>query len=176
MQRSARVDAPSRSSPHDEGRLVEEMRTLRSQRTSRDLRTARALQVLEQTNSSRVRNAAALALADMKAHCAKETLVSLLAKPDTKGARGSLLYALEQLGEHVPLPILIQIIVDDTYEAREEALAFIITQRIECSTEEFVRSRAQLEATATSSTDAERLQAIRRALDYLGEKHYSGAG
>ena len=127
--------------------------------------------MLEQTNSSRVRNAAALALADLRALSAKDALVNLLIRPETTGARGTLLYALEQLKAHVPLPILAEIILDESYEAREEALGLIAQDRIECSAEEFERARARLEA-ARVQADDERSQAIGRALEYLTAKHY----
>jgi HEAT repeat protein len=125
------------------------------------------MQILEQTNSARVRNAAALALADLRAHNAKEALINLLTRPETQGARGTLLYALKQLGANIPLPILADIIADESYEAREEALGLIVQGRIECSTEEFARARAKLEA-AHASADGERSEAIGRALEYLG--------
>jgi HEAT repeat protein len=127
------------------------------------------MRILEHTNSARVRNAAALALVDLRAHDAKDALIDLLQRPGTRGARGTLLYALQQLGENVPLPILTEIIIDDSYEAREEALAFIISSHIECSAEEFARSRVRLEA-AASSADTDRLNAIHRALEYLWSK------
>jgi HEAT repeat protein len=146
--------------------LVEELRRLKSQRSPREPRVAKAAQILEQTHSSRVRNAAALALADLRAHSAKDALINLLTRPDTQGSRGTLLYALEQLGADVPLPILADIIANDSYEAREEALAAIAGDRIECSAEEFARARARLEA-AHASADGEVSEAIRRALEYL---------
>jgi HEAT repeat protein len=154
----------------DEGRLIAELRSLKSQRSRRGSRAAQAMKILEETNSSRVRNAAALALADLRAHSAKDTLIDLLSQPETRGSRGTLLYALEQLGADVPLPILAEIIVDESYEAREEALALIVSNRIEFSGKEFACSKARLEA-ARASADAERLQAIRRALEAMEINH-----
>jgi hypothetical protein len=154
----------------DEGRLVEELRSLKSQRSPRQARIAKATQILEQTNSSRVRNAAALALTDMRAREAKDALINLLTRPDTIGSRGTLLYALEQLKADVPLPILAEIILNESYEARGEALGLISRDRIEYSAEEFARVRARLEAAHTSG-DNERSKAILRALQYLRTKH-----
>ena len=150
----------------DEGRVIEELRSLKSQRSSRRSRAAKAMQILEHTSSSRVRNAAALALVDLRVPDAKHALVNLLTRPDTKGSRGTLLYALEQLGAAVPLPILAEIIADESYEAREEALALIARDPIECPAGELARARATLEA-ARPSADDERSQAIRRALEHL---------
>jgi HEAT repeat protein len=159
------------SSARDENRLIEELRSLKSQRSPRRSRAAKALQILEQTNSSRVRNAAAVALADLRDSSAKGALIDLLTRPDTKGARGTLLYVLEQLGADVPLPVLADIIAEESYEAREEALALIARGRIGCRPGEVARARATLEA-ARGSADAERNQAIGRALAHLGTNHY----
>jgi hypothetical protein len=112
-----------------------------------------------------------LALADLRANDAKDELIDLLTRPDTRGSRGSLLYALGQLGAAIPLPILAEIIANDSYEAREEALTFIGSNRIEYSADEFANAKATLE-TAAISADPERLQAIRRALGNLSVKHY----
>jgi hypothetical protein len=127
--------------------------------------------ILEQTNSSRVRNAAALALADLRAYGATDKLIDMLSRPDTRGSRGTLLYSLEQLRVDIPLPVLADIIINEPYEAMEEALAFIVSNRFECSADDFTRSKAELES-AASSSDTERPQAIRRALEYLRTKHY----
>jgi hypothetical protein len=94
-----------------------------------------------------------------------------IARPDTRGSRGSLLYALGQLGAAIPLPILAEIITDDSYEAREEALTFIRSNRVECSADEFATAKTALEAASTSG-DAETLQAVQRALKFLRAKHY----
>lgn len=154
--------APAR----DEARLIRKLRSLKGERSPRGARIAQALDILEKTKSPRVRNAAALALADLRAHNAKDKLVDLLTRSDTRGSRGTLLYALEQLGAVVPVAILADIIIDESYEAREEALELIVTDRIQCSAEQLSQAEAKLEA-ATTSADAERLQAIKRALEYL---------
>ncbi len=172
MRHSVHVNTPQTAlSAGDEGHLVAELRSLKSQRSPRASRAAKAMQILEETNSSRVRNAAALALADLRATNAAEVLIDLLTRPDTVGSRGTLLYALEQLKADIPLPILADIIVNESYEAREEAVAFIAGNRFECSADEFASSKSKLEIAAVSA-EAERLQAIRRALGNLSMKHY----
>jgi hypothetical protein len=155
----------------DEGRLVAELRNLKSQRSSRASRINKAVQILEQTSSSRVRNAAALALADLRATSAKDLIINVLTRSSTTGSRGTLLYALEQLRVNVPLLTLAEIIVNDSYEAREEAVGLISNDRFECSPDELADSKAKLE-TAAVSADAERLQTIRRALENLRIKRY----
>jgi HEAT repeat protein len=155
----------------DDNRTIADLRSLKSQRSSRAPRIARAIGILESATSSRVRNAAALALADLRAHDAKERLIDLLLRADTAGARGTLLFALEQLGADVPLPTLVRIIMEDAYEAREEALSFIETGRIEYTPEDLAHCENMLEG-ASAAADGERLQAFRRALRYLQSKHH----
>jgi hypothetical protein len=150
----------------DEGRIVEELRDLKSQRSPRQARIAKALRAVEQTYSARVRNAAALALADLRAAGAKDVLINLLQRPETKGSRGTLLYALEQLRSDIPVPVLANIVVEDPYEAREEAVSAIARGHAEGAPEDLASARAKLKH-AVASADPERLHAIRRALDYL---------
>jgi HEAT repeat protein len=172
MRHSVHVSTPQTAvSVGDEGRLIAELRSLKSKRSPRGSRAAKAMQILENTNSSRVRNAAALALADLRAANAKDVLIDLLTRSNTVGSRGTLLYALDQLGANVPLPVLADVISSESYEAREEALAFIAGNHFECSADEFARAKAKLE-TAAISADPERLQVIRRALENLSIKHY----
>ncbi|HEY3908919.1 MAG TPA: HEAT repeat domain-containing protein [Stellaceae bacterium] len=173
MTRSVSIDTLDSAFPiGDEGLLIEEIRNLKDRRSPRQARVAKAVQILEQTGSSRVRNAAALALADLRAENAKEALINLLMRPDTKESRGTLLYALGELAADVPLTILAEIIAEESYEEREEALALIRRDRIECSAAEFAKARVRLEA-ALGSADPERSQAVHRALEYLTTRHYT---
>lgn len=150
----------------DESPVIAELRGLKGQRSPREPRIAKAVEILKQANSARVRNAAALALADMRAQNAKEPLISLLTRPETKGARGTLLYALEQLRADVPIAILAEIIATESYEAREEALGFIVRGRIDSSMPDLARARGTLE-TARAEADSERAGAIRKALEHM---------
>jgi hypothetical protein len=104
----------------------------------------------------------------MRAPGAKDALKRLLKRPDTIRARGTLIYALDELGADVPLPVLADIILNETYEAREEAVGLVAQDRIACSDRELNSARKRFEA-ALGSADEERSQAIRRALGYLQE-------
>lgn len=94
----------------------------RARRTSPDLDP---LNVLRETRSPRVRNEAALALLAIGTPKAAEAIVELLGRSDTKGARGTLLYVLNEMNAHVPLATLVEIIVGESYEAQEEALSLL---------------------------------------------------
>jgi HEAT repeat protein len=162
------VDSEAALVTEEDDRLIEELHNLKSQRSPRRVRADNAMRILEQTKSHRVRNAAALALADMRAPGAKDALIRLPKRPDTIRARGTLIYALDELGADVPLPVLADIILNETYEAREEAVGLVAQDRIACSDRELNSARKRFEA-ALGSADEERSQAIRRALGYLQE-------
>ena len=56
----------------------------------------RILELAKKTRSPVVRNAAAIALADLKADGAAELLIGLIKRKETRGANGTLLYALRK--------------------------------------------------------------------------------
>lgn len=149
----------------DEDRLVEELRLIASRKSRRQPRIALAMQLLERTGSPRVRNAAALALADMRAPGAKDVLIEVLRRPETRGCRGTLLYAAGQLAAALPIGLLADLIAEDSYEAREEALHFLANEKFDWD-EDPRQIRRKLRA-ALDSADAERSQAINAALEYL---------
>lgn len=115
----------------NEDRLIEELRQIASRKSRRQPRIALAAQILAQTGSPRVRNAAALALADMRAREATDALIDALKNPETKGHRGTLLYALDQLDAALPISLLVDLTAEDSYEAREEALHLIANEKFE---------------------------------------------
>jgi uncharacterized protein HemY len=170
MTGSMKADEAAALSAEDEGYLIEELRSLKSRWSPRRSCVAQAVQILEQTGSLRVRNAAALALADLRASDAKDLLIALVRRPDTKGSRGTLLYTLGELAANVPLSVLTDVVAADAYEAREEALDFIRRGRVVYSAEEYSNARKSLEV-ALAAADQERSEAIGRALEYLRVRH-----
>jgi hypothetical protein len=133
----------------NETRLVDELRNADKHRAGK----SEALQICEiarKTRSAATRDAAALALADLRAKGARDLLLELLKRPSTKGHRGTLLYALETLDAEVPLASLVDIIADDTYEAREQALDLIENGQSTGSVSELQGARAKLTAVARS--------------------------
>lgn len=172
MGSSAATDALRAASLiDDEDRLVAGLRSLKAQRSPRASRVTEAVRLLAETKSARVRNAAALTLADLRAHTAEGMLIEVLARPETKGTGGTLLYALARLRAQVPLPLLAQIVAEESYEAREEALALLAGKRIEASPDELRQAETAL-AAAVAPADAERRQAIERARRVLQTRHH----
>jgi HEAT repeat protein len=126
----------------NEDKLVEALRHVESEKSRRQDRASQVLRILKETDPPRVRNAAAIALADMKVTTAKDELIKLLSRDDTKSSRGSLLYALEEMNAEIPPTVLADIIASAGYEAREEALRILERQKYD--TAEIRRSRQKL--------------------------------
>jgi len=121
------------------------------------------LLILSNTHSARVRNAAAIAVADLHSERIKGVLINLLVREDTKKSRGTLLYVLDEIGASIPIDILTHIIATSRYEAREEALGFLKSRRIDWNTQQLQRSMRKLQR-MTLSKNVERSEAAERAL------------
>jgi hypothetical protein len=80
------------------------------------------LDVLARTNDARVRNQAALALADLRVQAAVPVLVDLLSAEATVRSRGSLLYALQDLDYRDHLAVLADQFGSDVFEVLELTL------------------------------------------------------
>jgi hypothetical protein len=145
----------------DEDRLVEELGKVSGRRNL--LRTV--VRILEETKSPRVRNAAALALTDMHAESVKGKLVDVLKRPDTEGCRGTILYALDELGGDLPLSLLVDLIAQDSYEAREEALGFLASGKVEYDEDRYEMRQKLM--TALESADEEKAHAVNTAIQYM---------
>jgi hypothetical protein len=121
------------------------------------------LDILKTTHSSRLRNAAAIAVADLDSSDAKKTLIHLLVRKDTKKSRGTLLYALDEAGVSIPIDILIQVITTSRFEAREEAIRFLQRRKVVWKPERLEDSMEQLQR-MTASRNIERSQVAKKAL------------
>jgi HEAT repeat protein len=127
-------------------------------------------ELAKKTRSPVVRNAAAIALADLNAGGAHELLISLIKRTETRGANGTLLYALREMNAYVPLPVLIDIITDDrTYEALEGALDLIASNAERYKEGEKTEAVSRLKPLLTS-TDAHTSRSAELAIKYLTRK------
>lgn len=165
IQTQHSLEAAERSG--DEVRLAEELRKAKP-----DVAPT-VIGILERARSPRVRNAAALALADMHAANARDSLIGALGRAETRGHRGTILYALDELGANLPLSLLAGIIAGDPYEAREEALGFLASGRVD--RDAAPRRVERMLRSALKGADEERSHAIREALGYLSE-HFTSPG
>jgi HEAT repeat protein len=153
----------------DENKVVEALRHVKSETSRRSGRARQVLKILRETESPRVRNAAAIALADMNVTTAKDELIKLLSRDETKKSRGTLLYALEEMNAKIPIGLLAEIVANDRYEARAEALRFIADQRIQYNANELRHAIQKLQK-ALRSLSGEQEAAVLAALDYLTKR------
>lgn len=85
------------------------------------------LEVLGATSDASVRNSVAYALSAMRVPEAFEVVVDLLRQERTRGARGTLLYALRPFDCTSILPLLVDLVIEDAWESAREA-AYLITE------------------------------------------------
>jgi HEAT repeat protein len=107
----------------DEEKMVKQLRAMaRARRASPDIDL---VGLARETKSPRIRNETALTLAALGTTSGARVIAELLSRDDTRGARGTLLYALNEMKEGAPLEVLVEIIVTDGYESQEEALLLL---------------------------------------------------
>jgi HEAT repeat protein len=83
------------------------------------------LELLRTTNDVTARNAAALALGDLKHPPAFDVLVDLLKDERTRGSRGTLLYAIGAFECSSILPTLVDFVIDGNFEVSRQAFSLI---------------------------------------------------
>ena len=126
------------------------------------------LDLLWAASTPALRNAAAIALADMGSSAAKEALVKLIRDPATKGARGTLLYAIEELDASIDLELVVYLLINDNPEVQTEVIRSIEDGRITFQSKQAVRrSIAKLRTTSASETDGHRVAILGKAIDLL---------
>lgn len=134
------------------------------------------LEALDTTSDNLVRNGAAIALSDMQIPEAFDVIAKLLGQERTRGARGTLLYALEPYDCSPILPLLVELVIADTYESAREAAGRIVETRAMVADE----LREQLKLRLQTAYEAEdpqyavkdperREQVIRVLLDFFEE-------
>lgn len=125
-------------------------------------------EILRSTRSRRVRNTAALALADGGLAEMSEPIVATLRDERVAGEAGTLLFALDELGGVLPLDAAPHIIARGSYEARAEMLTFFGLGRIDRGDEQTCRSAKAVLTGLLSGEDAEASEAAGLALGFLG--------
>jgi hypothetical protein len=135
----------------DEGRVVDVLETMgRGRASPAELGLIKDL--ARETCSPVVRNAAAIALADLNAAGGDELLIGLIKRKDTRGANGTLLYALREMNAYAPLPVLIEILAEDhTFEALEGVLDLIADNIGRYSDEEKAEAVSRLKPLSISA-------------------------
>jgi hypothetical protein len=131
---------------------------------------SRVIELTKETRSPLVRNAAAIALVDLNIDGADELLIELIQRKETRGANGTLLYALREMNAYVPLSLLIDLITEDrTYEALEGILDVIANNAERYKEEEKAEAVSRLKPLLTS-TDAHTSHSAKLVTNYLTRK------
>ncbi len=92
------------------GQIVDALREIGPNDASEELED-QLLSLLRETQDPGIRNAAAIALADMRSKRVPEAIERLVLDPSTKGHRATLLYALEETGAPVSLRFIVDILL-----------------------------------------------------------------
>lgn len=99
-----------------------------------DLTKARSDEIIEffisllDQEDAAIRNRAALALSDLKAHQAVKPLIASIFKPENKNYNGTMVYALQELNCEHQLVELFQILFYHDYEAKTGAITILEEQ------------------------------------------------
>lgn len=150
----------------DEEALVATLEDLKGHAPSLDALRDVA-EILQSTRSRRVRNTAALALADCGLAEMSEPIVTTLRDERVAGEAGTLLFALSELGGTLPLDLAARLIAKGSYEARAETLIFFELGRVDRADEETYRSAKAALAALLTSENAEVAEAAELALCLL---------
>ncbi|APR76807.1 Hypothetical protein A7982_02154 [Minicystis rosea] len=110
-----------------------------------------------------MRNAAALALSDMKEPRAFAALVALLRDERTQGNRGTLLYALGEYDCASILALLVDFVIDGDFEVSRQALSLIHGIGAEMDEHTWTSNESKLRE-ALASASAERRPLLEDAL------------
>lgn len=119
-----------------------------------------------QTSSNAIRNVAVITLADMHAPEAADTILELLKRAETKGSRGSILFALSETKAPAPLPLLVRMLREEVYEGQEEALRLIDHHQFTATPIERANALKTLAAMKTTKDDDVR-ELAGTAISYL---------
>jgi len=111
------------------------------------------VKIAENADSPQVRNAAAIAMADLHVKGADQILINLLRRSDTKKQRGSLLYAFNELNGLLPISLVVSLLFEEDYEGREETLLIVGKKHVVGTLAEWEDALTSLRPLAESKDD-----------------------
>lgn len=167
---SALATVPAAGRAETEQQVVARLRRTAATTSATDgQRALREAETLLRTSaSSRVRNAAALAIADMRHPDAPAILNEVAAQPQVAQTAGTLLYALSELEGPVALSTVLNVVRSGSYEARAELMIAIETGGvIAWAAQDGQDAKRELERLA-GSDDSDAADAADLSLQLLG--------
>ena len=128
------------------------------------------LSLLRGTQDPGIRNAAAIALADMRSNRVPEAIERLVLDPSTKGHRATLLYALEETGAPVSLRFVVDVLlgnIGDNLHACEECFSILDQSPIVANAREKEEQLRRLRSCADGVEDVTRRELLDDAYDTI---------
>ena len=130
----------------------------------------RFLNVIVSTNDPRLRNATAIALADLDLEIAPSVIRDLLLSVRTTGGRATLLYALRELLGHIPMELAVKLISNDSEETIEGCFYFFELGLVDLtSASEKNEALISLQATIEKTRDLSRRAILEESSDRIAE-------
>lgn len=148
--------------------MIARLRAVREEPQS--LTVAEIEELIGRTASHRLRNAAALALVDLKAAGAVERIGALLERPDVASQSGTLLFALDELGGLLPLQSFVTVLRYGSFEGRSEALHFLDAGRVSVPDPDARRTAIGHLAAMVAGPDPEAAEAAEEAISILVDR------
>ncbi len=111
----------------NEDQIVSELKSLRVGVSLQDKDTLSrdVLDILQETSSARVRDAAAITLSELGITQNTMKIVDVLRRKDVARSSGSLLFVLNEINATLPLSVLMQVVEYGSFEARNQAMFFL---------------------------------------------------
>ena len=125
--------------------------------------------LLRETHSQRVRNEAALTLADLRDPRGAEALVEVLRRPEVPKVAGTLIHAFDEMGAALPMDVLTSIVMHGSYEARAMAISMLEDGRISIMGPAIEAAARDAFAILAASDDIEGAEAAHAALGALDD-------
>ena len=125
------------------------------------------IEIVRKTDSPRIRDAAALAMVDLRIRGTKKILLELLRRSDTEKHRGTLLYALDELKGSLPVSLVVDLLRTENYEGREETLMIVGKGHVTKNKKDLEAALPPLQSLA-DSTDEYTAAVGERAIEWLG--------
>lgn len=156
-------------SQRDEDTIVDALKNLRvgNSEQNRELLSVQVFDILQETASQRVRNAAALTLVDLGFNQTTMRIVDVLRRADLAEVSGTLLFALNEIDASIPLDIIVNVIENGSFEARNQAMFFLEEHRFIDSEPVYIKAMMTRLSKLIESKDEEQAEAAEFAKYYL---------
>ena len=160
----------------DESLVVGALKNLRNEasRQDKELLSMDVLDILQETQSARIRDAAAIALVDLGVRQSVMKIVDVLRRPGFAKSSGTLLFALNEIQASLPLSVLMQVVVEGSFESRNQAMFFLEEGRFDRVDPSYLQSSIDRLETLMDAEDPETVEAADFArqclLDYSRER------